>query len=142
MIGAYGGANFARGCIERWSGTNKERVAVLLKNFEEYAATFGRPETIHATCEDYRAGATEDYDELQKAKEEGNKIKHEVLFAYSDKYLSEKYGVPWVYKDYVEEGKLTTALIKDTGHFLVEEQPEATAEAINSWLKQIGIEFN
>lgn len=48
---------FLRETIRRWSGTATPLDEIAIR---EYARWFARPEAIHASCEDYRAGASID----------------------------------------------------------------------------------
>ena len=50
---------YLRSMMMRW-GTGDE--AITAEAFAEYLRCFSKPETIHATCEDYRAAATIDLD--------------------------------------------------------------------------------
>src|SRR5262249_13419522 len=57
MIGANS-QYFLSTMLGRWSGAGE---AITSEAMAEYVRCFSHPETIHATCEDYRAGATIDF---------------------------------------------------------------------------------
>ena len=104
--------------LRRWSapGAVFEPEAVA-----EYLRCFARPETIHATCEDYRAAATIDleHDEADRAR----KVACPLLVLWGARgFVHRTYEVLPVWREYAEqvEGRAL-----DCGHFLPEEAPEA-----------------
>jgi haloacetate dehalogenase len=96
----------------------------------EYRRCFRDPGTIHAMCEDYRAGATidlaHDEDDLDK------KIECPLLVMWGTK------GLMHQTHDFEEEwGKKAADPVfasLDAGHFLVEEKPEEAAEILAAFL--------
>jgi haloacetate dehalogenase len=94
--------------------------------FAEYARCFRDPACIAATCEDYRAAASID---LEHDAADGEKrIEAPLLVLWGGKGLVGKlYDVPatWREKALHVEGRAL-----DTGHFLPEEAPEETADAL------------
>jgi len=111
--------------LRSWSGV-KTLDFIDPKALEHYRAGYNEPSRIHAFCEDYRAGATLDrtYDEEDFAK--GRKIERPLLVLYGNRGLPG--GEPLVTwgrwaKD-VEGEKI------DSGHFLPEENPDATCDAL------------
>lgn len=88
------------------------------------------PDTIHAMCEDYRAGATLDYqyDEADRGK---RKITCPMLalWAAKDK-LPEWYDVLAVWRDWAEnvQGRGINA-----GHYMAEEAPDETYAALHAF---------
>lgn len=89
-----------------------------------YRAFFSDPLRIHATCEDYRAGETTDlaYDEADRAA--GNKIAMPVLALWGDAGLPSEKTPLTVWRDWCRE---VSGRAIDSGHYLAEENPEATA---------------
>ncbi|QLC72450.1 alpha/beta hydrolase [Pseudomonas sp. LPB0260] len=122
MIGADPGY-YLREKLKRWSapGARFAEDAVA-----QYLRCFSRPETIHATCEDYRAAASIDlqHDEADRDR----KVSCPLLALWGSKgFVHRTYDVLGVWRDYakqVEGGPI------DCGHFLPEEAPEQVAEQL------------
>ena len=102
--------------LERWSAKD----AVFDKEaVEEYVRCFDK-KGIHATCEDYRAGASIDMRDDEK--DRNRKITMPLLVLWGNKgFVNRTYDVLNVWKEYANEvqGKVLAC-----GHFLVEEQPD------------------
>lgn len=104
--------------IKRWSANkdvfDDEAVA-------EYLRCFSKPETVHASCEDYRAAASIDLEHDEENL--GKKLQCPLLVLWGGKgFVNRTYDVLDVWKEYaehIEGGAL------DCGHFLPEEAPEA-----------------
>lgn len=103
--------------INRWSGPNfqfdKEVVA-------EYLRCFNR-ETIHSSCEDYRAAAT-----IDLAHDRANidkKFECPLLALWgSVGFINKTYDVLSVWNEYAEQ--VTGRALENCGHFLPEEAPQ------------------
>jgi haloacetate dehalogenase len=93
-----------------------------------YRAAFRDPVRVHATCEDYRAGATIDraLDEADRAA--GRKIEAPLLALWGTK------GIPARGESPLDVWKRWAVNVSgqgiDCGHFVPEEAPEATAAAL------------
>jgi haloacetate dehalogenase len=101
-----------------------------------YRAFFGKPERVHATCEDYRAGATYDLmaDEADKAA--GKKISCQTLVLWGAAGIPGNTSGPLaIWRSWCDsvEGQAI-----DAGHFLAEEAPEATIAALLPFLEANG----
>ncbi len=97
-----------------------------------YRAFFAEAKRIHACCEDYRAGATLDraYDEADLAA--GRTIACPVLALWGDAGLPAQGENPLdVWRRWARDVRGHAI---DAGHFLPEEAPEATAEALIEFL--------
>lgn len=97
----------------------------------EYVRCFD-PAAIHATCEDYRAGAGIDLEHDDASFAAGDRVRCPLLVLWGAQgFVGAKYDVPAVWRDYADD---VTAAPLDCGHFLPEEQPAATATALSRFL--------
>jgi len=99
--------------------------------FAEYMRWFQNPASIHASCEDYRAGATIDleHDALDKHK----KLSCPLLVLWGESSLvGLAYDNMAIWRDYAEnvEGKGIPG-----SHFIAEESPDETFKALLDFLK-------
>lgn len=97
----------------------------------EYRRCFNTA-TIHATCEDYRAGATIDlvHDDDDRAR----KITCPLLLLWSSKGTGITYDVLSVWKAYAMDVR---GCAFDCGHFLAEERPVEVAAELQSFLERV-----
>ena len=104
--------------------------AIAPEAFAEYLRCFQDPATIHATCEDYRAGAGVD---LQHAAEDGEKkVTCPLLVLWGERgTVGRLYDAMDIWRRHAinVSGKALPA-----GHFLAEEAPEETLSALLSFL--------
>jgi haloacetate dehalogenase len=99
---------------------------------EEYVRCLRNPETIHATCEDYRAAATLDYEHDAEDREAGRRIACPVLALWSRRgFLEEHYDVLEVWRGWAEEVR---GRALECGHYLPEEAPEETHAELRAFL--------
>jgi len=116
---------FLRHMLDTWCGTPG---AFTVEAMAEYVAAFRDPAVVHATCEDYRAGATIDFalDEADLAS--GRRVECPLLVLWGDR------GRPHKRTDVVETWKRWAADVRgeglDCGHFIPEEAPAAVLERI------------
>src|SRR6266571_1496303 len=91
---------------------------------EDYLRCVRRPETIHAMCEDYRAGVTIDF-ELDEADRGSKRIECPVLVLWGGRgRLGELYNdVLAIWRGWADD---VCGRPLDCGHFLAEEAPEET----------------
>jgi haloacetate dehalogenase len=99
-----------------------------------YRTFFSDPLRIHATCEDYRAGRTTDlkYDEADRAA--GKKISCPLLALWGAAGIpSEAEADPLAtWREWADDVR---GFAIDCGHYLPEENPEATAKALLEFFK-------
>ncbi len=98
----------------------------------EYLRAVHNPETIHAMCEDYRAGATFDF-KLDEADRGKKHIECPLLVLWSSQDgLGDFYDVLAIWRDWANDvrGKAI-----DCGHYLAEEAPEATFSELDSFFR-------
>jgi haloacetate dehalogenase len=117
--------------LASWTKT-KSLAAFDARALAHYRAFFGDPARIHACCEDYRAGATIDraLDEADLAA--GRRIAAPTLALWGDAGIPAAGATPLdVWRGWASDvrGKAI-----DSGHFLPEENPEATLAALIDFL--------
>ncbi|HTO60682.1 MAG TPA: alpha/beta hydrolase, partial [Bradyrhizobium sp.] len=108
--------------------------AIDPRALEHYLAPFRDPSRLHAMCEDYRAGAYADY-EIDKADvDAGNKITIPMLALWGDAGIARAAATP------LDTWKLWATKVSgspvDSGHFLTEENPDATAKLLREFFLQ------
>lgn len=97
----------------------------------EYLRCFSNPETIRASCEDYRAGASIDMNDHNRDKH--LKIECPLLVLWGKKgTVEELYNPIEVWKKWANNVKGCSI---DCGHFLPEERPKETYDNIIRFLK-------
>ena len=97
----------------------------------EYLRCFSNPDTIRASCEDYRAGATIDMEDHNN--DYDKKIECPLLILWGKKgTVEELYDPIEVWKKW---GKNVHGFSLDCGHFIPEERPEETVDYIKKFLR-------
>ena len=107
--------------MQHWSASGAKFAESAMA---EYIRCFSQPETIHASCEDYRAAASIDLEHDEEDMDK--KIQCPLLALWgANGFVNRTYDVLNVWKERAEhvEGKAL-----DCGHFLPEEAPEAVAK--------------
>ncbi|MDP8920976.1 MAG: alpha/beta hydrolase [Pseudomonadota bacterium] len=98
----------------------------------EYRRCYTDPDTIHAMCEDYRAGATMDMRLDQMDRQAGRRIACPVQALWGKQNgLDQWYDVLSVWRDWA--GHVEGHAI-DCGHYLAEEAPDETLAALEPFL--------
>jgi haloacetate dehalogenase len=91
---------------------------------DDYLRCARRPETIHAMCEDYRAGATYDHEADEADLAAGRKIACPVLVLWAGRgELEEWWDVLGIWRAWADDVRGRPL---DCGHYLAEEAPEET----------------
>jgi haloacetate dehalogenase len=99
---------------------------------EEYVRCLRDPETIHATCEDYRAAATLDYEHDKADFEAGRRMACPVLVLWGRKgFLEGHYDVLEVWRGWAEEVR---GRALDCGHYIPEETAEETYAELRAFI--------
>jgi haloacetate dehalogenase len=95
---------------------------------EAYRQAFRDPEVIHATCEDYRAGRTTDLAIDEADRSAGRKIACPLLAIWGRAGIpSETEGPLVTWREWASDVR---GFAIDSGHYLPEENPDATAAAL------------
>jgi len=98
---------------------------------EDYRHYLSKPEYIHANCEDYRAGKTGDLKADEADFDAGNKITCPVLVLSGTSGIAAIGATPVdVWKKWAEDVRGQSF---ECGHFLAEEKPEETAQALREF---------
>lgn len=106
-------------CLNNWS---KTKGVFTPEALAEYRRCFRQPDTIHATCEDYRASASIDL--IHDAADRDRKIDCPVLVLWGQKgIVDRKYDVLAVWR---ERARDVRGGAIPCGHFLPEEAPNET----------------
>ena len=97
----------------------------------EYVACFRQPQTIHATCEDYRASAGVDLDHDRASRAAGQKIGCELLLLWGQRGVVHALFDPMaLWRAQCADGVELLGEALPSGHFIPEELPEATAQKL------------
>lgn len=101
------------------------------KAFAEYLRCFQNPDTVHASCEDYRAAASIDLE--HDASDLHRKIECPLLVLWGDKGLvHRKYEVLEVWR---ERANHVSGTALNCGHYLPEESPEQVLDELLPFLR-------
>ncbi len=99
-----------------------------------YLAAFSDPLRIHAMCEDYRAGAYADFEHDKADHDAGNKITIPMLALWGDAGIAQSAATPLdTWKTWATNVRGQSV---NSGHFLTEEDPEATASALLAFFSE------
>jgi haloacetate dehalogenase len=99
----------------------------------EYLRCFRNPETRHAICEDYRAGATVDCDHDEADRRAGRRIACPVLALWgAHAKLQSWYDTLAVWRDWANDVR---GRALPCGHYLAEELPEETANELLAFFR-------
>lgn len=117
--------------LARWTKT-KDLSAFAPLALAEYRLHFSTPEHIHATCNDYRAGQSIDLADDEADAATGNKISCPLLVLWGDS------GIPGDMNDLSASWRrwahrIETGIVA-AGHFLPEENPQATLDHLLPFL--------
>lgn len=130
LIGADPGY-YLRRKLAQWSGRAGIE-AFAPEAVEEYVRCFSDPEVIRASCEDYRAGASIDleHDEVDAAA--GRRVECPTLVLWgAEGRVGRAYDVLEVWSEYAMDVR---GQALGGGHFLPEEEPDATVTALRAFL--------
>lgn len=95
----------------------------------EYERCFVKPETIHALCEDYRASAGIDLEHDRASRARGDKIACDTLVLWGERGVVHRLFKPLELWQAQCASRVSGQSI-DAGHFIPEEQPQTTADAL------------
>ncbi len=116
--------SFLHDLLSRWSGAESPFAPEAMADYER---SFRDPETVRATCDDYRAGATIDCDLDAADRDAGRRIACPMLALWGDRRGDRRAVMMEVWGRWATD--LRGAAIP-CGHFLPEEAPDETAAAL------------
>jgi haloacetate dehalogenase len=100
-----------------------------------YTAQFRSPDVRHAVCEDYRAAAGVDLEHERADRAAGRRIRCPVLALWSARDIAGRYFDPIaVWRRWAAD---VSGRALDCGHFMMEQAPDAVAEAIEALLFRV-----
>lgn len=99
----------------------------------DYERCFCTPEGIHGACEDYRASAGIDLEHDRASRAAGEKIRCELLVIWGALGVVHRLFKPLeLWRPQCAQA-VQGLLVDDAGHFIPEEKPELTAQALRSF---------
>lgn len=120
--------------LKSWAGT-RDLTPFSAEALAHYRALLKDPARIHAVCEDYRAGATIDWQTDEADLAVGRKIACPTFVLWATEYLGRGGANPLeTWKAWCPD--LKGAAVR-SGHFLAEENPEGTLAALIPFLASL-----
>lgn len=102
--------------------------------FEHYVKGMEDPATVHAMCQDYRAGATLDLDEAREDLEAGRRVQCPLKVIWGKNGVIEKcFDAVKEWRAVADEGVAVDGYSVESGHYIPEEAPEAVVAEIQSF---------
>lgn len=127
-LGGWGTAP-AAGC------TGAERLPhIEPQALAEYERCFCRAESIHSACEDYRASAGIDLEHDRASRTRGERIGCDTLVLWGERGVVHKLFQPLALWQARCSARVSGQVLP-AGHFIPEELPGATADALNTFMK-------
>lgn len=112
---------------------DKDLSAFAPEALAHYRAFFNDPARIHATCEDYRAGATRDAEADEETRAKGLTITCPTLILWGEAGIPAAGSTPLeAWKEFAPDA---TGYGIDAGHFVAEENASETLEALQDFLR-------
>jgi haloacetate dehalogenase len=88
---------------------------------------------VHTACEDYRASASIDLVHDQESRDQGHKIKCDLLVLWGERGVVHKMFKPLALWQAQCEGQVSGQVVA-SGHFIPEELPEVTVDALKTFM--------
>lgn len=98
----------------------------------EYERCFSNPATVHSMCEDYRAGASIDLDHDRDSRAKDEQIGCDTLVLWGARGVVQRLFDPLALWQ-AQCAARVTGLALPAGHFIPEELPQATADALRQF---------
>ena len=100
----------------------------------EYARRFCSPEGIHGVCEDYRASATVDLEHDRSSRALGDKIACDMLVLWGERGVVHRLFDPMALWQ-AQCSAQVSGECPPAGHFIAEELPAVTADALRNFMR-------
>jgi|SRR3954452_1907382 len=116
---------------DAWYRGDAERMGA--GNHADWLEAIRNPQTVHAMCEDYRAGLTIDREHDEADRAAGRRVRCPTLFLWSEyDDMEELYGDPLaIWRNWAEDVRGASIA---SGHHIAEEAPEELAAALDAFL--------
>jgi haloacetate dehalogenase len=118
---------------DAWYRGTAERMG--RENHEDYRRAIHDPATVHAMCEDYRAGLTVDRAADDADRAAGHRLTCPTLFLWAaEDDMEDLYGDPLaIWRGWADD---VTGHAIDSGHHMAEEAPDEVAAALLAFLRR------
>jgi haloacetate dehalogenase len=128
---AKNSADYGDGLLQQWSKAKSLQVFDA-RALQHYRASYTEPSRIHAFCEDYRAGASQDRAADVADLAQRKRILGPVHVLCGTSYLPTSEAPLDIWRR--SFAPQASATIVDSGHFIVEENPSAALAALSQFL--------
>jgi haloacetate dehalogenase len=115
---------------------SKDLSAIDPRALEHYLMAFRDPSRVHAMCEDYRAGAYADFEHDKADLDAGHKNTIPMLALWGDAGNARAAATPL--DSWQKWATNVRGMPVNSGHFLCEEDPDATAKALREFFAGAG----
>jgi haloacetate dehalogenase len=129
MIGADA-AFYLNWTLGGWGASGTDYIEA--EALREYHRCFCTPQAIHSACEDYRASAGIDLEHDRASRAAGQKVACDFLLLWGERGVVNRLFDPLALWRAQCSGRVAGQLMP-AGHFIPEEQPEATALALRAF---------
>lgn len=123
---------YLRGLLGGWGGTGLAHLEP--EALAEYERCFVRPAAIHAACEDYRASAGIDLEHDRQSRQRGERIACDTHVIWGERGVIGRMFEPLALWQAQCAGMVTGRAVP-SGHFIPEELPELTTEALATFFR-------
>jgi haloacetate dehalogenase len=127
ILGSDGGRFYLHWKLGGWGSAGLGHIEP--EALAEYERSFCTPEAVHAACEDYRASAGIDLEHDRASRAAGERIACDTLVLWGERGVVHRMFEPLALWQAQCAGKVSGHTLP-CGHYLPEEQPEATAKAL------------
>jgi len=117
-----------KSCLDKWSGNHK-----FGKVEEGYLKCFKQKKRIHASCEDYRASATIDFEHDRKDRKKKLNIPIQVLWGKKG-VVGQQFNSKKIWAKYTT--KIVYGVGINSGHFIPEQNPKETIKNLIKFFKK------
>lgn len=114
--------------LDAWGGAKAIEPEVV----DTYVRTFSHPSSVHAICEEFRAGDTIDIENDRRDRQEGRRIACPMLALWVQGGFASDFGDPIsIWQTWADD---VTGQAIEGGHFMMEESPQQVADALEAFV--------